>query len=84
MRRDLLEYAKWYLNEEEYFISSRGILILRYPRSKQHIVTRYESVHGFRYYIPDLDYNYTKIFDTGKPIDIVPRDITPIMRWELE
>jgi len=84
MRRDLLEYAKWYLYEEDYFISNRGILIHSYPRCKRHIVTQYESVHGFRYYIPDLNYNYTKIFNNGKPIDIVPRDIVPILYWELE
>lgn len=78
MSRNPLDYAKWYLYEEDYFISNRGILLYSYPRCKQHIVKQYASVHGFYWFLPDNDDTTIKYFDTGKPIDIVPRDIVPI------
>jgi hypothetical protein len=73
MSRDLLEYAKWYLEEDEYFISKYGKLIFRCPERK-----RYAIVLGFRFYI-SLPYKMLiKPYDTGKQIAIVPRDIIPI------
>ena len=78
MSRDLLDYAKWYLYEEDYLISTSGILIYSYPRCKQHIDKQYGRVYGFRWFLPDNDNTTVKFFDTGKPIVIVPRDIVPI------
>ena len=79
MSRDLLEYAKWYLDEDEYFISKRGRLIFSYANC-----TECEEVFGFRFYI-SLPYDtLIKSYDTGKPINIVPRDIMPIERWQLD
>ena len=73
MSRGLLKYAKWYLEEDEYFISKYGKLIFRCPERK-----RYAIVLGFRFYI-SLPYDtLIKPYDTGKPIAIVPRDIVPI------
>ena len=84
MSRNPLDYAKWYLYEEDYLISTSGTLIYSYPRCKQHIVTQYESVHGFYWFLPDNDNTTIKFFDTGKSIAIVPRDIVTIERWQIE
>jgi hypothetical protein len=82
--RNPLDYAKWYLYEEDYFISTSGFLIYSYPRCKRHFVKEYERAYGFRWFLPDNDNTTVKLFDTGKPIVIVPRDIVPIERWQIK
>ena len=73
MSRNLLDYAKWYLEEDDYFISETGRLLYCYPP-----YTELKEVFGFRFYI-SLPYDTLIMpYDTGKPIAIVPRDIVPI------
>jgi hypothetical protein len=83
MSRDLLEYIKWILYEEDYFISASGFLIYSYPRSKRHFVKEYERACGFRWFLPDNDNTSVKYFDKGKSIKLIPRDIVPIRSWEV-
>jgi len=83
MNGDLFDYAKWYLEEEEYFISKRGSLIARYPKSKEHIITRYVRVHGFRFYIPLSYATIIKLYNNGKQIERAPRDVTPIKHYQV-
>ena len=73
----LLEYAKWYLEEDNYFISERGDLLYCYPPN-----TKLEKVFGFRFYIQMPYDQLVKPHDTGRRIDIVPRYIVPIEEWE--
>ncbi len=79
MSRNPLDYAKWYLEEDDYFISETGRLLYCYPPN-----TELKKVYGFRFYI-QLSYDMLiKPYDTCKRIDIVPRDIVPIEEWEVD
>ena len=84
MNTDLLDYARWYFYEEDYFVSVNGNLISSFPRQKPFVDKEYLRVSGFRRYIPGSDKEAIKYYSLGKPIVTVPRDITPIRSWESE
>ena len=82
MKGDLLDYAKWYLYKEEYFISKRGSLIVRYPNYFQSVTPVYAKVYGFRFHYQVAYEDVVELWGRGKKIIDIPHNLRPINHWQ--